>query len=128
MSSSSVTSTSSIQERLVGAAPLRADNDRTSPESSVRDSESAALAELPEIQARMQQMMADHFDGLVSEKIPALDGQTPLEAVHDPDGGEKVMALFLETESNLHRMTPAVDPAILGKVRERLGLTISDYF
>ena len=107
---------------------MRADNDRTSPESSVRDSESAALAELPEIQARMQQMMADHFDGLVSEKIPALDGQTSIGALHDPDGRDKVMALFLETDSNLRRMTPAIDPAIFGRVRERLGLTISDYF
>jgi hypothetical protein len=71
----------------------------------------------------MQQMMAEHFERWVSEKIPALDGQTPLEAVRDPDGREKVRALLMDAERNSRRMSPPVDPATLRRVRERLGLT-----
>jgi len=123
-----------VEERLAGEARLRADRiqsvekmlaepHRVGPESAIRDAESAALAELPEVQAHVQQMMAEHFESWVSEKIPALDGQTPLEAVRDPDGREKVMALIMEAERNTRRMVPPVDPAILRRVRERLGLT-----
>jgi hypothetical protein len=123
-----------VEERLGGEARLRADriqsiekmlaeHNRAGPENSVREAESAAIAELPEVQARMQQVMAEHFEHWVSDKIPALDGLTPLEAVRDPDGREKVMALLTEAERNARRMKPPVDPATLRRVRERLGLT-----
>jgi len=123
-----------VEERLGGEARLRADRiqsvdqmlaerKRTGPEDSIREAESAALAELPEVQAHVQQLMAEHFERWVSDKIPALGGQTPLEAVRDPDGREKVMALLLEAERNARRMKPPVDPATLRRVRERLGLT-----
>jgi hypothetical protein len=122
-----------VEERLGGEARLRADriqsmekmladHNRAGPESSVREAESAALAEHPEVQARMQQMMAEHFESWVTEKIPALNGQTPLEAVRDPDGREKVMALVIEAERGARRMKPPVDPVTLRRVRERLGL------
>jgi hypothetical protein len=75
------------------------------------------------VQARVQQMMAEHFEHWVSEKIPALNGQTPLEAVRDPDGREKVMALVIDAERSARRMTPPVDPVTLLRFRERLGLT-----
>jgi hypothetical protein len=47
----------------------------------------------------------------------------PLEAVRDPDGREKVMALVIEAERSARRMKPPVDPVTLRRVRERLGLT-----
>ena len=123
-----------VERRLGGEARLRADRiqsiekmlaerNRAGPENGVLEAESAALADLPEVQARMQQMMAEHFERWVSDKIPALDGQTPLEAVRDPDGREKVMALLVDAERNSQRMKTPVDPAILRRVRERLGLT-----
>jgi hypothetical protein len=110
-----------IEERLPGEARLRADRIQSvekmlternggGPEDSVREAESAALAQHPEVQARVQQMMAEHFERWVTEKIPALNGQTPLEAVRDPDGRAR-------------RMQPPVDPVTLRRVRERLGLT-----
>jgi hypothetical protein len=122
-----------VAERLGGAARLRADRiqsvekmlaerNRAGPEDSVREAESNALTEHPEVQARVQQMMAEHFDRWVTEKIPALNGQTPLEAVRDPDGREKVMALVIEAERSARRMKPPVDPVTLRRVRERLGL------
>jgi len=123
-----------VAERLGGEARLRADRIRSvekmlaerkpaSPENSVREAESNALAEHPEVQARVQQMMAEHFEHWVTEEIPALNGQTPLEAVRDPDGREKVMALVIEAERGARRMKPPVDPVTLRRVRERLGLT-----
>jgi len=122
-----------VEERLAGEARLRADRiqsvekmlaepRRGGAEDAARQAESKALAEHPEVQARMQQMMAEHFERWVTEKIPALDGQTPLEAVGDPDGREKVMALVMEAERSARRMTPPVDPLTLRRVRERLGL------
>ncbi len=102
---------------------MLAENNRAGPESSMRDAESESLAELPEVQAHVQHMMAEHFERWVSDKIPALDGQTPLEAVRDPDGREKVRALVMEAECNGRRMKPPIDPATLRRVRERLGLT-----
>jgi len=123
-----------VEERLGGEARLRADRiqsvdkmlaerNRAGPEDSVREAESDALAQHPEVQARVQQMMAEHFERWVTEKIPALNGQTPLEAVRNPDGREKVMALVIEAERGARRMKPPVDPVTLRRVRERLGLT-----
>ncbi len=122
-----------VEERLGGEARLRADRiqsvekmlaerKRAGPGTSVREAESDALAQHPEVQARVQQMMAEHFERWVTEKIPALDGQTPLQAVRDPDGREKVIALVIEAERGARRMKPPVDPVTLRRVRERLGL------
>ena len=123
-----------VEERLGGEARLRADRiqsvekmlaelKRAGPDDSLRAAESAALAQHPEVQARVQQLMAEHFERWVTETIPALNGQTPLEAVRDPDGREKVMALVIEAERGARRMNPPVDPVTLRRVRERLGLT-----
>jgi hypothetical protein len=101
---------------------MLAERKRADPEESVREAESAALAQHPEVQARVQQMMAEHFERWVTETIPALNGQTPLEAVRDPEGREKVMALVIEAERGACRMKPPVDPATLRRVREQLGL------
>ena len=124
-----------VEERLGVEALLRADRiqsvekmlterKRAGPGTSVgeAESESDALLQHPEVQARMQQMMAEHFERWVTEKIPALNGQTPLEAVRDPDGREKVIALVIEAERGARRMKPPVDPITLRRVRERLGL------
>ena len=122
-----------VEQRLGDEARLRADRIQSvekmlaerspaGPEHSVREAESAALAQHPVVQARVQQMMAEHFERWVTEKIPALNGQTPLEAVRDPDGREKVMALVIEAERGARRMKPPVDPVALRRVRERLGL------
>jgi SEC-C motif-containing protein len=122
-----------VEERLGGEARLRADRiqsvekmlderNRAGPEASVQEAESDALAEHPEVQARVQQMMAEHFERWVTDKIPALNGQSPLETVRDRDGREKVMALVIEAERSARRMKPPVDPVTLRRVRERLGL------
>jgi hypothetical protein len=109
-------------DRIQSIEKMLADHNRAGAKTSFREAESAAPAEHPEVQAHMQQMMAEHFERWVTEKIPALNGQTPLEAVCDPDGREKVMALVIEAERGARRMKPPVDPVTLRRVRERLGL------
>jgi hypothetical protein len=96
---------------------------RSSPEESARArEESARLAELPEVKAKIAEMMEKHFAGWVNMKIPALGGRTPLEALGDPDGREAVEALVREAERNGARMQPPLDPGIIRRLRERLGL------
>jgi hypothetical protein len=85
-------------------------------------SEHDRLAALPEVQARIAEMMRAHCENWVSEKIPALGGKTPLQAVKDPEGREMVEALVLQMERRGRTMTPPLEPAIIRELRARLGL------
>lgn len=80
------------------------------------------LADLPEIQAAIREMMIKHYDGWLNEKLPALKGRTPLEAVKQRDGRERVEALVAQIEADGHRMEPPLDDAIPRRLREKLGL------
>ena len=122
-----------IESRLAQAARFRTDTiqslekllaDRPpfNPVEAATQKKADELAEHPEIKAAMQNFMAQHFDHWVSESIPALDGRTPLQAMRDPEGREKVLALVVDAERRARKMTPPVDEAILQRVRERLGL------
>lgn len=123
-----------IESRLAETARFRTDTiqslerllaDRPfNPADAGAQKEADELAEHPEIKAAMQDFMAQHFEHWVSESIPALDGRTPLEAVRDPEGREKVLALIVDAERRARKMTPPVDEAVLQRVRERLGLPI----
>jgi hypothetical protein len=61
----------------------------TEPESTTLD---------PELQFLAAEQMRKHVEGWVHEKIPALGGRTPLQAVADPEGREIVEALLLGWE------------------------------
>jgi len=87
------------------------------------DWDAVGLEKGPEAEAAVQQLMAEHFESWVSENIPALDDRTPLEAVRDPEGREKVLALVVGAERHARQMKPPVDEAVLRRLRERLGLT-----
>jgi Protein of unknown function (DUF2384) len=85
------------------------------------DRDQAALMALPEVQAQLRGMMARHYDTWVDEKLPALQGKTPREAVRTAAGREKVEALIRDIE----RMGPGMggyDPSITDNLRERLGI------
>jgi hypothetical protein len=86
------------------------------------DENGADLNELPEVQAAMAEIMRNHYRAWVDEKLPALRGRTPREAVRDADGREAVAALILELERDGARMRPPLDPAIVQELRETLGL------
>lgn len=80
------------------------------------------LAANPEIRAQLTEMMSMHYDRWLKEKIPALRGKTPLQAVKDPDTREMVEALVSQIERDGLRMTPPLDASIPRRLRERLGL------
>jgi hypothetical protein len=55
----------------------------------------------PELQRAMREMLQKQIESWVREKIPALGGRTPLQAVKDPDGREMVEGLVLEYERSM---------------------------
>jgi hypothetical protein len=85
------------------------------------DRDQAALMALPEVQAQLRGIMARHYEAWMDEKLPALQGKTPREAVRTAAGREKVEALIRDIE----RMGPGMggyDPSITDNLRERLGI------
>ncbi|OGA01964.1 MAG: hypothetical protein A3H35_04160 [Betaproteobacteria bacterium RIFCSPLOWO2_02_FULL_62_17] len=87
-----------------------------------QDAEDQALAELPEVKARLTEMLEAHYERWVNEEIPMLGGRTPLEAVKDRDGREIVEGLVLQIERDGSSMKPPLDAGIVWRLRERLGL------
>lgn len=56
------------------------------------------LMQNPEIRAKLAEMLASFGEGWVDEKIPALGGKTPRQAVKTADGRESVEALLCSFE------------------------------
>jgi len=69
-----------------------------SEETELRGAEMEALLADPEARKHLQAMMQKQIENWVHEKIPALGGRTPMQAVGDPDGKEMVEALLLQWE------------------------------
>jgi hypothetical protein len=57
-----------------------------------------ALLRDPEAKKQLQQIIQKQTEDWVQQKVPALGGRTPLQAVHDPDGREIVESLLLDWE------------------------------
>jgi hypothetical protein len=91
-------------------------------ESEIPAADEIELASVPEVKARLFEMMSQHYDGWLRQKIPALGGKTPLQAVKDPHGREMVEALVAQIERDGQKMMPALDESIPRRLRERLGL------
>ena len=81
------------------------------------------LQSRPEVQAQLAEFMRQHYRKWPEEKLPALNGKTPLQAVKTKDGKEMVEALLIEFERTGKRTNPPLDPAIIAELRERLGLS-----
>ncbi|MCX5833277.1 MAG: DUF2384 domain-containing protein, partial [Deltaproteobacteria bacterium] len=85
------------------------------------------LMQHPEVREKLAGMLAAHWEGWVDEKIPALGGKTPRQAIKTADGRESVEALLLAAERSAaedKRMGEAMLKAIHG-VRQRLNLVRS---
>jgi Protein of unknown function (DUF2384) len=67
-------------------------------EAESRDAEFEAMLQDPEVRKQLQATLQKQVEGWVHEKIPALGGRTPTEAVRDPDGKEMVEALLVQWE------------------------------
>ena len=81
------------------------------------------LHQHPEVQKAMREMMERHWAGWVDEPIPALDGQTPRQAVRSKSGRERLEVLIRDAELMDARATPpGLQQPIIAKVRKELGL------
>ena len=69
---------------------------REAAKAASRDGETDARLLDPEVSKQLQAMMQKQVEGWVHQKIPALGGRTPMEAVRDRDGKEVVEALLLQ--------------------------------
>ena len=57
-----------------------------------------SLNATPDVQQEVDRMLEAHWRGWIEMKLPALGGQTPMEAVQDADGREIVIALLDDME------------------------------
>lgn len=77
---------------------MRKNTSQDAEEAELHDAEMEALLADPEARKFLQATMQKQVESWVHQKIPALGGRTPLEAVRDPDGKEMVEALLLDWE------------------------------
>lgn len=81
------------------------------------------LQQHPEVQKVMREMMERYWSGWVDEPIPALDGQTPRQAMRTKSGRERLEVLLREAERMDAKATPpGLQQPIIDKVRKELGL------
>ena len=85
--------------------------------------ESDRLAEIPEVRAKISEMMAAHWEHWVDEQLPILGNRTPMEAVKDADGREIVESLVIQGERSGRSPNMPTDEDVFRRLRERLGLT-----
>ncbi|MFZ0133818.1 MAG: hypothetical protein WAK95_14855 [Desulfobacterales bacterium] len=57
------------------------------------------LMQHPEVQAQVAQIRGKHWETWADHGIPALGGQSPRDAVENPDGREAVEALLKDTSA-----------------------------
>ena len=89
------------------------------PAAARASKKSDELKKLPEVQKKLAEMMAAHWEGWVDKPVPMLGNRAPRDAVKDPDGREIVESIIIEAERNENVPT---DPAVFRRLRERLGL------
>jgi SEC-C motif/Protein of unknown function (DUF2384) len=77
---------------------MRKNTPQDAEERELHDAEMEALLADPEARKFLQATLQKQVESWVHQKVPALGGRTPLEAVHDPDGKEMVEALLLHWE------------------------------
>jgi hypothetical protein len=92
-------------------------------EAESRDAEFEAMLQDPEVRKQLQATLQKQVEGWVHEKIPALGGRTPTEAVRDPDGKEMVEALLLQWERHDEKdLSPNQIRPNIGAIRRLLNL------
>ncbi|MHB1871662.1 MAG: MbcA/ParS/Xre antitoxin family protein [Steroidobacteraceae bacterium] len=87
-----------------------------------RVNDAPALMTHPEVRAKINEMISGHHERWVDEKIPALGGRTPLEAMQTSGGRERVETLLIDMERRSTRISGAPDAEMFRRLRERLGL------
>src|ERR1700745_1414471 len=103
---------------------MRKNTPQDEEEAELHDAEMEALLANPEARKFLQATMQKQVESWVQQKIPALGGRTPLEAVRDPDGKEMVEALLLNWERGDERdVSPNQIRPDISALRRLLNLT-----
>jgi len=86
--------------------------------------ENKDLIQHPEVRQQIGEMVTAHWKDWVDQKIPALEGKTPREAVWNSDGRESVEALLIHAERQFSSHDPIseINRLAIKQVRKRLGL------
>jgi len=89
-----------------------------------RSSEHEELMQHPEVQAKMAEIFGRHWESWVDEKIPALGGKSPRNAVKTADGHEAVEALLKDFERDRGQdpVMAEINRKGIKRVRELLDL------
>jgi SEC-C motif/Protein of unknown function (DUF2384) len=105
------------------AALEKARRSRT-PTGSASELEAESLSDGPELDPQMREEVQRQFENWIFQKVPALGGRTPLEAVGDPDGKEIVESLLLDWERQNEKIAdPGVFHPDINAIRRLLQLT-----
>lgn len=97
---------------------------RTGAKAAKERQQDEELNNRPEIRQRMAEFHRRHMESWIDEQIPALGGQTPRQAVKDPDGREMVEALLTQFESRQQRQDSInFDCELFEDIRRSLGLS-----
>lgn len=82
------------------------------------------LMKHPEVQAQVAEMIGKHWESWVNQKIPALGGKSPRQAVRTADGREAVEALLKDAERDRGQdpFLAEINRKAAQRVREILGL------
>lgn len=104
------------------AALERAEWERKTKKGRELARKQSEFEELPETRALMEDLARSHWENWIHQKIPALWGMTPTQAVKDLEGREMVEALLCEAERSQEK-APAGQPRYdFLSLRLRLGL------
>jgi hypothetical protein len=99
---------------------------RRTPPRSASEVGSEGLSAEPELSQQMREEVQRHFENWIFQKVPALGGRTPLEAVADADGKEIVESLLLDWERQTGTISsPGVFHPDINAIRRLLQLTPS---
>jgi hypothetical protein len=84
--------------------------------------EQERLMALPEVQAKLKEMMDKHWATWPDAPVPALRGLTPRQAAKDPRGRELLESLLLDFESRNRHAPGGIDRVDVTKLRRELGM------
>ena len=123
-----------IEKRLGAGAQLRLDeisqpgamlgkSGALEPEAGLSEAEEQSWAD-PEIRQHLYEIIQAHWKEWVNERLPALGGATPRQAVRRRDGREAVEAMLRDAEKAAARdpVRLEIEGEIIADVRRRLGL------
>ena len=86
------------------------------------EAEQAALLADPAIRAHLEATLHAHYQSWIKERIPALGGKTPRQAMRSRAGREKLLSLLDEFERDIARDYPWLERSPILQIREALGL------